>query len=147
MDRLTDGNMYRHMDHAKTISLGLHQGITITCDHSIHTIDHIDLTISNFMENSMGLKRVKLSEILFIFRVHTGNMDRHMEGPKTISLGLHQGITITCNHSIHSKDHIDLTISNFMENSMGLKRVKLSEILFIFSVHTHRFQQGRELDL
>ena len=102
MDRLTDGNMDRHMDRAKTISLGLHQGITITCDHSIHTTDHIhnDFTISNFMENSMGLKRVKLSEILFIFSVHTRNMDSHMDNAKTISLGLHQGITIICDHSI-----------------------------------------------
>ena len=35
--------------------------LIITCDHSIYTMDHPDLhvTVSNFMENSIGLKRVK----------------------------------------------------------------------------------------
>ena len=31
----------------------------ITCDPSIYTIDHPDLTVSIFMENFIGLKRVK----------------------------------------------------------------------------------------
>ena len=31
----------------------------ITCNPSIYTMDHPDLTVSNFMENSVGLKRVK----------------------------------------------------------------------------------------
>ena len=32
---------------------------TIICDPSIYTIDHPDLTVSIFMENSIGLKRVQ----------------------------------------------------------------------------------------
>ena len=31
---------------------------TITCDPSNYTIDHADLTVSNFMGNVIGLKRV-----------------------------------------------------------------------------------------
>ena len=30
----------------------------ITCDLSVHTMDHPDLVVSNFMENSVGLQRV-----------------------------------------------------------------------------------------
>ena len=29
----------------------------ITCDPSIYTMDHPDLTVSNFMENSIGLQK------------------------------------------------------------------------------------------
>ena len=32
----------------------------ITCDPSIYTMDHPDFTVSKFMENSIGLKRVTL---------------------------------------------------------------------------------------
>ena len=31
-----------------------------TCDPSIYTIDHPDLTVSKFMENSIRLQRVKI---------------------------------------------------------------------------------------
>ena len=30
----------------------------ITCDPSIYTMNHQDLTVTNFLENSIGLKRV-----------------------------------------------------------------------------------------
>ena len=31
----------------------------ITCDPSIHTMDHSDIAVSNFMEKSIGLQRAK----------------------------------------------------------------------------------------
>ena len=34
-------------------------GEIIICDHSIYTMDHPDLTVLYFMENSIVLKRVK----------------------------------------------------------------------------------------
>ena len=34
-------------------------GEIITCDPSIHVMDHPDLTVSSFMENSIGRQRVK----------------------------------------------------------------------------------------
>ena len=37
----------------------------ITCDPSIYTMDHPDLTVSSLMENFIGLKRVKT--LLFFF--------------------------------------------------------------------------------
>ena len=37
----------------------------ITCDPSIYTMDHPDLTVSNFMGNSIGLKRVKCEHMKF----------------------------------------------------------------------------------
>ena len=33
----------------------------ITCDPSIYTMDHPDLTVCNFMENSIGLKWVNIN--------------------------------------------------------------------------------------
>ena len=38
-------------------------GGIITCDPSIYTIDHTDLTLSNFMGNSIGTKRVNINKI------------------------------------------------------------------------------------
>ena len=31
----------------------------LTCDPSVYTMDHPDLNVSNFMEKSIGLKRVE----------------------------------------------------------------------------------------
>ena len=35
----------------------------ITCDPSVYTMDHPGFIISNFMENSIGLKKVKVKNI------------------------------------------------------------------------------------
>ena len=35
----------------------------ITCDSSVYTINHPDLTVSNFMGNSIGADRVKTKNV------------------------------------------------------------------------------------
>ena len=40
----------------------------IICDPSIYIMDHPDLTVCSFMENSIGLKRVKFYKDYKLFR-------------------------------------------------------------------------------
>ena len=40
--------------------------VIITCNSSIYTMDHRDLTVSTFMENTIGLKRVKKCGLLTV---------------------------------------------------------------------------------
>ena len=48
---------------------------SITCEPSIYTMDHPDITVSNFMEYSIGLKRVKQDYVLITASV------KHLQMP------------------------------------------------------------------
>ena len=58
-DEMAHGAEFYHDLHCLTRQNQSSERGVLTCDPSIHTMDHLDLTASNYMGNSIGLKRVQ----------------------------------------------------------------------------------------
>ena len=52
-----DGCTHGQPENSVTSRTQFASGIIITCNPSIYTMDHLDLTLSNIKENYIGLKR------------------------------------------------------------------------------------------
>ena len=60
--------------------------LIITCDPSIYTIDHPDLTVCRVMENSIGLNRVKMCQTRAL-------TPRFVNGAKAHGIGKISGVS------------------------------------------------------
>ena len=138
MVTLTNGEDRDEMTHYAAFHQGLHCMLRqnqssakelyfffeiITCNHSLCTMDSPDLTISNLMENSITgtlANSEDPDEMPHYAAFHQGLHCLLSQNQSLEREYFGGGRIITCNHSICTMDHPDLTISNLMENFTGL---------------------------
>ena len=71
----------------------------ITCDPSIITMDYPDVTVSNFMGNSISLKRVSKPENILVEALHTWVQIRIVCALKIAIISLSINLNMCCGYS------------------------------------------------